>query len=119
MDHTRSPFPAPLLGYYPWYNDRPITHPLSPAYNDVAVMWVAEVLEGRVNIGPSFGESGNREGYPREGATRNIFLSENLFRIHMRMEWQELPNWKSAMVEGLTWERTAEENTQKYISLVK
>jgi len=36
----------------------------------------------------------------------------------MRRQWQELPNWKSAMVEGLTWEGTTEENAQKYISLV-
>jgi len=35
-----------------------------------------------------------------------------------RRQWQELPNWTSATVGGLTWEGTAEENAQKYISLV-
>ncbi|KAH7903630.1 hypothetical protein BJ138DRAFT_1120197, partial [Hygrophoropsis aurantiaca] len=28
----------------------------------------------------------------------------------MRRQWQQLSNWKSATVEGLTWEGTAEEN---------
>jgi hypothetical protein len=36
----------------------------------------------------------------------------------MRREWQQLPNWKSANIEGLTWEGTAEENAKKYIDLV-
>ncbi len=29
----------------------------------------------------------------------------------MRRQWQQLLNWKSATVEGLIWEGTAEENT--------
>ena len=36
----------------------------------------------------------------------------------MRRQWQQLPNWKSATVEGLTWDGTAEENAKKYVDLV-
>jgi hypothetical protein len=38
----------------------------------------------------------------------------------MRRQWQQLPNWKSATVEGLTWEGTAKlkENARKYIDFV-
>jgi hypothetical protein len=36
----------------------------------------------------------------------------------MRREWQQLPNWRSATVEGLTWEGTAEENARKYADLL-
>jgi hypothetical protein len=36
----------------------------------------------------------------------------------MRRQWQQLPNWKSATVEGSTWEGTAEENARKYADLV-
>ena len=36
----------------------------------------------------------------------------------MRHQWQQLPNWKAATVEGLTWEGTAEENAKKYAELV-
>jgi hypothetical protein len=37
----------------------------------------------------------------------------------MQCQWQQLPNWKSATVEGLTWEGTAEENVRKYINLIR
>jgi len=36
----------------------------------------------------------------------------------MRRQWQQLPNWKSATVEGLAWEGTADENARKYTDLV-
>ena len=36
----------------------------------------------------------------------------------MRRQWQQLPNWKAATVEGLPWEGTAEENARKYVELV-
>ena len=36
----------------------------------------------------------------------------------MRCQWQQLPNWKSATVEGLTWEGTAEENTSILLASV-
>ena len=36
----------------------------------------------------------------------------------MRRQWQQLPNWKSATVEGLTWEGTAEENTSILLASV-
>jgi hypothetical protein len=36
----------------------------------------------------------------------------------MRRQWQRLPNWKAATVEGLAWEGTAEENARKYTDLV-
>lgn len=37
----------------------------------------------------------------------------------MQCQWQQLPNWKSATMEGLTWEGTAEENVRKYINLIR
>ena len=129
-------------GYYPWYDDRPITRPLSPTYNDVGGsgnVGGGVIGSGRgSNIGPGFGESGNREGRGGDGSggaanpgstsasggnqqclsLGNPFQDPKLLDS-MRKQWQELPNWKSAMVDGLTWEGTAEENAQKYISLVK
>ena len=33
-------------------------------------------------------------------------------------QWQQLPNWKFATAEGLSWEGTAEENAKKYVDLV-
>jgi len=130
-------------GYYPWYDDRPITRPLSPTYNDVGGsgnVGGGVIGSGRgSNIGPGFGESGNREGRIGDGSggapnpvngltsasrdNQRYLVLGNPFQDpglldSMRTQWQELPNWKSAMVEGLTWEGTTEENAQKYISLV-
>ena len=36
----------------------------------------------------------------------------------MSRQWQQLPNWKAATVEGLTWEGMAEESAKKYAELV-
>lgn len=47
----------------------------------------------------------------------NPFQDPELLKS-MHCQWQQLPNWKSATVEGLTWEGTAEENMRKYINLV-
>jgi len=146
--HTRSPFPAPFLiqemrtrGFYPWYTDQSIPCPLSPTYEDVGGGMGGDVMGlGRwSNIGPGSGGSDNREGRSGDGSggaanpgstsasggnqQQQYLVLGNPFQDpelldSMRKQWQELPSWKSAMVEGLTWEGTAEENAQKYISLV-
>jgi len=126
-------------GFNPWYTDRPVPRPLSPSYNDVGGDVGGGVIGlGRgSNLGPGFGESGNREGPSRDGSggtanpgstsasvsNQEYLVLGNPFQDpelldSMRRQWQELPNWKSAMVEGLTWEGTTEENMQKYISHV-
>jgi len=48
---------------------------------------------------------------------RNPFEHPELLES-MRRQWQQLPNWKAATIEGLTWEGTAEENAKKYADLV-
>ncbi len=124
-------------GHYPWYTDRPVPCPLSPTYSNVGGDGGGIIGFGRGgNIGPDFGESGNREGgghgsggaanpgsTSMSGGNQEYLVLGNPFQEpelldSMRKQWQELPNWKSAMVEGLTWEGTAEENGQKYISHV-
>ncbi len=123
-------------GQYPWHTDRPVPRPLSPTYSGVGGNG-SEGAIGVGNIGPGIGESGNREGgsghgsggaanpgsTSTSGGNQEYLVLGNPFQDpelldSMRKQWQELPNWKSAMVEGLTWEGTAEENAQKYISLV-
>jgi hypothetical protein len=75
------------------------------------VAWAreAEVVERRVLVG---------NPHP----TRKILISAILFDPDllesMRRQWQRLPNWKAATVEGLAWEGTAEENARKYTDLV-
>ncbi len=127
-------------GHYPWHTDRPVHRPLSPTYNDVGGDGGGgEIGFGRgSNIDPGFGESA-REGdtgrgsgsggaanpgsTSASGGNQQYLVLGNPFQDpelldSMRKQWQELPNWKSAMVEGLTWKGTAEENAQKYLSLV-
>jgi len=126
-------------GFSPWYTDRPIPRPLPPTYNDVGGGADGGVIGFGMgsNIGPGFGESGNTEGRSGDGSggaanpgsasapgdNQQYLVLGNPFQDpglldSMRRQWQELPNWKSATIEGLTWEGTAEENAQKYISLV-
>jgi hypothetical protein len=70
------------------------------------------------------GEAANSSGeLPSTGSNQQYLVLGNPFRDpelleSMRREWQQLPNWKSANIEGLTWEGTAEENARKYINLV-
>jgi hypothetical protein len=116
--HTHSPFPAPFLiqemrtrGFYPWLTDRPFPHPRTTTYtfNDIRGGGVTNL------------ESGSEP--PSTGINQEYLVLSNPFQDPelleaMRHQWQQLPNWKSATVEGLTWEGTAEENAKKYVDLV-
>lgn len=62
---------------------------------------------------PSTGTGINQEYLVLSNPFQDPELLESMLR-----ECQQLPNWKSAMVEGLTWEGTAEENAKKYTDLV-
>ena len=69
------------------------------------------------------GGSGRATSSPSPGINKQFLVLGNPFQDpalleSMRRQWQQLPNWKSATVEGLTWEGTAEENTRKYVDLV-
>ena len=60
---------------------------------------------------------------PSTGINQQYLVLSNPFQDPELLEsmwhqWQQLPNWKSAIVEGLTWEGTAEENARKYANLV-
>ena len=60
---------------------------------------------------------------PSTGINQQYLVLSNPFQDpelleSMRRQWQQLPNWKFAIVEGLTWEGTAEENARKYADLV-
>jgi hypothetical protein len=119
-DHSHSPFPAPFLiqemrtrGFYPWCTDLPIPRPLSPTYR----------RGGTVGPGGSDGAVSPSGGTTSTGGNQQYLVLGNPFQDpelleSMRRQWQQLPNWKSATVEGLTWEGTAEENARKYVDLV-
>jgi hypothetical protein len=125
-DHSYSPFPAPFLiqemctrGFHPWHTDRPIPHPQSSTYTN-------DNNGGSGNIGRLGGsggaESSNSEP-PSTETNQEYFDLGNPFQDpelleSMHHQWQQLPNWKSANIEGLTWEGTAEENVRKYSDLV-
>jgi hypothetical protein len=36
----------------------------------------------------------------------------------MKRSFSQQPNWKAAVVEGETWEGTAEDNIEKWVKLV-
>lgn len=84
-------------------------------------------LGGGSHTGVGSGESGgagSSSGEPSStGINQEYLVLGNPFQDpelleSMRRQWQQLPNWKSATVEGLTWEGTAEENARKYADLV-
>jgi hypothetical protein len=137
-NHHHSPFPAPFLiqemrtrAFHPWCTDRPIPHPASTTYtpgNDRGG-GVAN-LGGGSHTGVSLGGSGGMgtggsggaaspSGEPSStGINEQYLVLGNPFQDpelmeSMRRQWQQLPNWKSATVEGLTWEGTAEENAKE------
>ena len=69
--------------------------------------------------GGSGGVAGSDSELPSTGINQEYLVLGNPFEDaelleSMRRQWQQLPNWKSATVEGLTWEGTAEENMKKY-----
>ena len=142
-NHHHSPFPAPFLiqemrtrGFHPWFDDRPIPTPRSTTYtlDDNSGGGVTH-LGGGSDTGVGLGGSGmDRPGEsgrtatsssepPSTGINQQYLVLGNPFQDpklleSMRRQWQQLPNWKSATVSGLTWEGTAEENTRKYADLV-
>ena len=142
-DHHHSPFPAPFLiqemrtrGFHPWCTDRPIPHPRSTTYtpdnNSEDVGGLGGGSDTGVGLGGScgMGTPGGSGGVassssepPSTGINQQYLVLGNPFQDpklleSMRRQWQQLPNWKSATVEGLTWEGTAGENTRKYANLV-
>jgi hypothetical protein len=143
-NHHRSPFPALFLiqemrtrGFHPWCTDRPIRHPLSTTYTlDNNRGGGVANLGGGSHTGVGLGGSGGmgRPGgsggaasssseFASTGTNQQYLVLGNPFQDpelleSMRRQWQQLPNWKSATVEGLTWEGTAEENARKYADLV-
>jgi hypothetical protein len=144
-NHYHSPIPAPFLiqemrtrGFHPWCTDRPIPRPLSPTYTLVDNGGGDGVagFGGASDTGVGFGGSGGMAGPsgnggaassssepPSTGTNQQYLVLGNPFQDpelleSMRRQWQQLPNWKSATVEGLTWEGTAEENARKYVNLV-
>jgi hypothetical protein len=142
-DHRYSPFPAPFLiqemrtrGCHPWYTDRPIPHPRSTTYTIDDNGGGGGVADLGGDTGVDFGGSGGMGGpggsggaarssskRPSPGINQQYLVLGNPFQDpelleSMRSQWQRLPNWKSATVEGLTWEGTAEENARKYVDLV-
>jgi hypothetical protein len=143
-DHNHSPFPAPFLiqemrtrGFYPRCADRPIPRPRSTTYTlgnnrggGVANLGDGSHTGGDLGGSDGMGRPGGSGGAassssepPSTGITQQYLVLGNPFQDpelleSMRRQWQQLPNWKSATVEGLTWEGTAEENTRKYADLV-
>ncbi|KZP06079.1 hypothetical protein FIBSPDRAFT_1053750, partial [Athelia psychrophila] len=147
-NHKRSPFPAPFLiqemrtrGFNPWYTDRSTSSTLSPTYTDVdngggdGVGGFGGAIDtevgsggmagpgGTAGPGGSGGVVGSSSGPTSTGANQEYLVLGNPFQDpelleSMRRQWQQLPNWKSATVEGLAWEGTAEENARQYVDLV-
>jgi len=73
--------------------------------------------------GGSGGAARSSSEPPSTGINQEYLVLSNPFQDpelleSMRRQWQQLPNWKYATVEGLTWEGTAEENARKYVDLV-
>ena len=140
-NHQHSPFPAPFLiqemrtrGFHPWCSDRPIpppprstTYTLGNYGGGVANLGggshTGAGLGGSGGIGRPGGSGGSSSEPPSTGINQQYLVLGNPFQDpelleSMRRQWQQLPNWKSATVEGLTWEGTAEENARKYTDLV-
>ncbi|KZP21304.1 hypothetical protein FIBSPDRAFT_825845 [Athelia psychrophila] len=141
-NHSHSPFTAPFLiqemrtrGFHPWCTDRSIPCPLSPTYTDVdngggdGVAGFGGAIDtgvesgGMAGPGGSGGVAGSSSGPSSTGVNQQYLVLGNPFQDpelleSMRRQWQQLPNWKSATVEGLTWEGTAEENAKQYVDLV-
>ncbi|KAH7905798.1 hypothetical protein BJ138DRAFT_1017213, partial [Hygrophoropsis aurantiaca] len=122
-NHDHSPFPAPFLiqemrmrGFYPWHADRPIPRPLSPTYSLVDCGGGA----GAAGFGGGSGGAASPRSHdgPQEYLVLGNPFQDPALLESMRRQWQQLPNWKAATVEGLTWEGTAEENARKYIDHV-
>jgi hypothetical protein len=78
---------------------------------------------GMVGPGGGSGAAISSSGPISTGSNQDYLVLSNPFQDpgmleSMRQQWQQLPNWKAAQVEGLTWEGTAEENAKKYVDLV-
>ena len=119
-------------GFHPWHNsDRPIPRPQSTTYtldnkSGGGVTDLGGVSDTGVGLGVSGGMDrlgGNGGAGSSSGEQQQYLVLGNPFQDpelleSMRRQWQQLPNWKAATVEGLTWEGTAEENAKKYAELV-
>ena len=127
-------------GFHPWYTDREISFPLSTTYTrhnnlggGVADLGGESHAGVGLGGGSGMGRPGESDGMggaassgsklPSTGIIQKYLVLSNPFEDpelleSMHHQWQQLPNWKSATVEGLTWEGTAEENTRKYANLV-
>ena len=73
--------------------------------------------------GGSGGAASSSSEPPSTGINQQYLVLGNPFQDPQllestRRQWQQLSNWKSATVEGLTWEGTAEENARGYTNLV-
>jgi hypothetical protein len=97
-------------GFHPWCTDRSIPHPRSSTYT-------LDDNSGSGGAASSNSEPPSTETNEQYLVLSNPFQDPELLKS-MRRQWQQLPNWKSATVEGLTWEGTAEENARKYTDLV-
>jgi hypothetical protein len=69
-----------------------------------------------VATGGSSGPASSSGGPTSTGSNQRYLILNDPFRDpelleSMSRQWQQLTNWKSATVEGLTWEGTEEENT--------
>jgi hypothetical protein len=127
-----------VRGFHPWCADRPIPHPLSATYTldnnggsgianlvgggDTGFDFSGSGSTGRPS-GGSGGAASSTSKPPSTGTDQQYLVLGNPFQDpelleSMRRQWQQLPNWKAATVEGLTWEGTAEENAKKYADLV-
>ncbi|KAF8339310.1 hypothetical protein F5887DRAFT_1077528 [Amanita rubescens] len=145
-NRNHSPFPAAFLihemrtrGFHPWCADRSIPCPLSPTYTLVdngggggvagfgggsgaAEPGGSDTDESDTDELGGSGGASSSSGPSSTGINQQYLVLSNPFRDpelleSMRRQWQQLPNWKSATVEGSTWEGTAEENARKYVDL--
>ena len=128
-------------GFNPWCTDRPIPQPLSPTYVDesggggTSGFFFGSASDTGATLNGSSGitRPGGNDGAvssgnsgppgPAAGVNQQYLVLSNPFQDpelleSMCCQWQQLANWKSATVEGLTWQGTAEENVKKYITLV-
>jgi hypothetical protein len=109
-------------GFHPWCTDRPILRTLHPAYTHFHNGVHGGVAGFRYGCSSGFGFRGSG-GLAGPGSDQRYLVLSIPFKDReqlesMRRQWQQLPNWKSATVEGLTWEGTADGNARKYVNFV-
>ena len=115
-------------GFHPWCTDRPIPYPRYTTYtldknSRGGVTDLGGGSDTEVGLGGSGRAASSSSEPPSTRLDQQHLVLGNPFRDpelleSMRRQWQQLPNWKSATVEGLTWEGTAEENTSILLASV-